>query len=164
MNEMTITGRAWCFGGDVNTDVILPSQYMNLAPEEYATHVMEPVDPDFADEVQPGDFLVAKQNFGIGSSREQAVVALDVLGIGAVIAESFARIFYRNAINEGLPVITVEPDVVQNINPKDELVVDLDDGTVTNRTTDRSYPFDPPDEPVRSILEAGGAVNYYGSQ
>jgi len=163
MNLEMISGRAWRFGSDIDTDTVLPSQYMRLGSKEYATHAMEPIAPDFAAAVEPGDMIVAETNFGIGSSREQAVVALKELGVGAVIAESFARIFYRNAINEGLPAITCSTDAVQSIENGDELKLDLEAGFITDLSTGETYQVDPLTEPVKSILEAGGAVEYYSS-
>lgn len=160
MPDRQFTGRAWRYGSDIDTDTIVPSQYMRLEPEEYAPHAMEPIDPEFGEAVEPGDIVVAETNFGIGSSREHAVIALKELGVGAVIAESFARIFYRNAVNEGLPVISTDLDVVQAVEDGDELHVDLDAGTIENRTKDRTDEFEPFTEPVKSILEAGGVVDY----
>lgn len=163
MSASTVRGRAWKFGDDIDTDAILPSQYMRKPPEEYANHAMEPLDPSFAEEVSKGDVVVAGLNFGIGSSREQAVVALDRLGISAVVAVSFARIFRRNAVNEGLPVVACDRTVVDAISAGDELEVRPFQGTVRNLTTGETHEFDPIGDPVRSILEAGGAVEFYGS-
>jgi len=103
MSENSVEGRAWRFGTDIDTDVIVPSQYMRKDPEEYARHLMEPEDPEFADKVENGDVIVAETNFGIGSSREHAAIGLKIAGIDAVISVSFGRIFYRNAVNQGLP-------------------------------------------------------------
>lgn len=161
MSDRVIGGRAWRYGDDIDTDTIIPSQYMRLEPDEYAPHTMEPIDDRFADEVEPGDVVVAGRNFGVGSSREHAAIALTELGVGAVIAESFARIFFRNAINEGLPAVTCDMAVIQRIEQGDELEVDLEAGSIENRTKGWSDSFDRLPEPVRSILDAGGAVEYY---
>lgn len=159
-----IGGRAWRFGSDVDTDVIIPSGYMRKPPEEYAKHAMEPVDPDFAENVQEGDVIVAETHFGIGSSREQAAVALKLCGIRAIIAESFGRIFYRNAINQGLLAATADIDVIRAINDGDSLRVDPDAGTIENATAGETYEYDELDEPVRSIYRAGGAKAYYSNR
>lgn len=159
-----IRGRAWRFGSDVDTDVIIPSDHMRKPPEEYAKFAMEPVDPDFAESVEEGDIIVAETHFGIGSSREQAAIALKLCGIRAIVAESFGRIFYRNAINQGLLAVTTDMDVVQSIDDGDELRIDPEAGTIENLTTRESHDFDELDEPVRSIYRAGGAKEYYSEQ
>lgn len=156
-----IEGRAWRFGSDVDTDVIIPSDYMRKPPEEYAKHAMEPVDPDFAENVEEGDVIVAETHFGIGSSREQAAIALKLCGIRAIIGESFGRIFYRNAINQGLLAATADVDVVRSIEDGDELLIDPDAGTIENVKTGETHEFDELDEPVRSIYQMGGAKEYY---
>jgi len=161
MTDHVVTGRAWRFGDDIDTDVIIPSQYMRLEPEEYAPHTMEPLDPEFASRVEPGDIIVAERNFGIGSSREHAAIALTVLGVGAVLAASFARIFRRNAINEGLPALTIDETVVERISNGDEIRVNLESGTIENLSEGWTERFDPLNEPVKSILAAGGAVEYF---
>lgn len=163
MVEELIHGTAWTFGDDVDTDTIIPSQYMRKPPEEYARHVMEPLDPEFGERVEDGDIIVGGANFGIGSSREQAVIALDRAGVGAVLAESFARTFFRNAINEGFPVIRCDPETIAAIAAGDILEVAPLGGTIRNVTKDEEYTFQAFDEPVRSILEAGGAIPYYKS-
>lgn len=160
----TVRGLAWTFGDDVDTDTIIPSQYMRKSPDEYARHAMEPLAPEFGEEVGEGDVVVAGTNFGIGSSREQAVIALDLAGVGAVLAESFARTFFRNAINEGFPVIEVDESTVASIDRDDELEVEPFGGTIRNVTKDETYTFEPFDEPIQSILEAGGAIPYYQSE
>lgn len=156
------TGNAWVFGDDIDTDTILPSQYMRLQPEEYAKHALEPLDPDFTEKISDGDILVARKNFGIGSSREQAVVALQRSGIDVVIAESFARVFYRNAINAGLPAIRCPLDDIDQITEGDKISVDLIEGVVQNQTSNEVYEFEPFEEPIKSIIESGGATEYYG--
>lgn len=157
----TIRGAAWRFGTDIDTDVIVPSQYMRFEAEKYAQHVMEPIDPDFASKVSDGDVIVAERNFGIGSSREHAAIGLKRAGIGAIVAESFGRIFYRNAVNQGLPVLVADAAVVAAIDEGDELVVSPFEGTVENVTKDETHHLTPPDGLVRDILAAGGAKAYY---
>ena len=130
-------GRAFVFGDAVNTDLLAPGHLMKLPPEELAKHCLEALDPDFASAVKPGDVLVAGRNFGLGSSREQAAGSLKVLGLSAVLAVSFARIFYRNAINMGLPAI-VFPEAGE-VCAGDELQIDPEAGTVVNLTQDRRY-------------------------
>lgn len=164
MSERLVRGRAWRYGDDIDTDTIVPSQYMRLEPEEYAPHAMEPIDEDFAAEVDPGDVIVAGRNFGIGSSREHAAIALKELGVGAVVAQSFARIFYRNAINQGVPVVTCDADVIEQVEDGDDVEVDLDAGSIRNHTRDWTDDFEPIPEPVKSILDAGGAVEYYAEE
>lgn len=154
-------GEAWRFGTDVDTDVIIPWQYAGDEPEEYAKHVMEPADPDFYEKIDDGDVIVAETNFGIGSSREHAAIALKEAGIGAVIAASYSRIFRRNAVNQGLPPITCDLKDIHRIDEGDELDIDLANSTVRNVTKDEMYDFEPFDEPVKSIIEAGGAEAYY---
>lgn len=156
-----IEGRAWCFGSDVDTDVIIPSDHMRKPPEEYAKFAMEPVDCDFAANVEEGDVIVAERHFGIGSSREQAAVALKLCGIRAIIAESFGRIFYRNAINQGLLAVTVDMDVVRAIGDGNALRINPTAGTIENATTGETFAFDELEEPIRSIYQAGGAKEYY---
>ncbi|WP_136602785.1 LeuD/DmdB family oxidoreductase small subunit [Salinigranum halophilum] len=162
MSETTrVTGSAWRFGTDVDTDVIIPWQYAGDEPEAYAKHVMEPADPEFYEKIDEGDVVVAETNFGIGSSREHAAIALKEAGIGAVVAASYSRIFRRNAVNQGLPPITCDLDDILRIDEGDELDIDLTNGTVRNVTKDEVYDFEPFDGPVKSILEAGGAEAYY---
>lgn len=161
MTETSVTGRAWRFGTDIDTDVIVPSQYMRFEEEKYSKHVMEPIDPDFASKVTDGDVVVAERNFGIGSSREHAAIGLKRAGIGAVVAESFGRIFYRNAINQGLPALVADASVVAAIDEGDELVVTPLAGRIENRTKDERYEVEKPDGLIRDILSAGGAKAYY---
>lgn len=159
-----IEGRAWRFGNDVDTDIIIPSDHIRKPPEEYAKFAMEPVDPDFAEAVEEGDVIIAEQHFGIGSSREQAAIALKLCGIRAIIAESFGRIFYRNAINQGLLAAMADGKVVQAIDDGDTLRIDPIEGTIENATTGETHAFDELEEPIRSIYRAGGAKEYYKKQ
>jgi len=133
----TISGRAWVFGDDVNTDVMAPGLYFKLPMAEMATHCMEAIDPDFARKVRPRDIVLAGRNFGIGSAREQAPMALQHLGVGAVLAQSFGRIFYRNALNFGIPAI-IFPSTGE-ISAGDELRIDPVSGEIENRTTGKVY-------------------------
>ena len=120
-----LRGRAWTFGRDIDTDLIIPARYLNMkTAEELAAHVMEDADPTFSGKVKPGDIIVAKENFGCGSSREHAPIAIKGAGVSVVIAKSFARIFYRNAFNTGLPIL-IAPEAVDGIKEGDELTVDL---------------------------------------
>jgi 3-isopropylmalate/(R)-2-methylmalate dehydratase small subunit len=154
-----IVGRAWRFGDHVNTDVIFPGKYTYTIsdPSEMARHAMEDADPEFASKVQPGDLVVAGENFGCGSSREQAVVCLKAAGVAAVIAKSFARIYDRNAINLGLPIIQCA-EAVDSIGAGDSVAVDLAVGRLEH--AGKSYPFAPLPREVAEILEAGGLVGY----
>jgi 3-isopropylmalate/(R)-2-methylmalate dehydratase small subunit len=152
-------GRVWKYGDDINTDVIFPGKYTYsvLEPEEMARHALEDLDPDFAGEVQPGDFIVAGKNFGCGSSREQAATCLKFAGIQAVIAKSFARIFFRNAINQGLPVIQCA-EAVDHIEHGDEIAVHYTAGTI--ETEAGVFDFASLPESIMNVLEAGGLIPY----
>ncbi len=161
MGELKIRGKAWKFGDDINTDVIIPGKYKfkTLNMKELATHAMEGVDPNFSRKVNPGDLIVAGKNFGCGSSREHAPRVLKELGISAVVAESFARIFFRNAINVGLPVVECK-EAVKEISEGDVIEVSLEEGILKNLTKGRSYRFKPIPSPLLNILRAGGLVEY----
>lgn len=156
---MKLTGRAWKFGDDVSTDHITPGRYYHLRSrmEELAKHVMEDADPDFPKKMMPGDFIVAGKNFGMGSSREHAPLALKIAGVSAVIAKSFARIFYRNAINVGLPVLIAD---TEDIEEGDMLEVDLSTGLIRNLTKSKEYKARPMPEVMIKILQEGGLVNF----
>ena len=153
-----IKGKTWTFGENIDTDVILPGRYLRtFNPQDLADHVLEGERPDFTQNVKSGDIIVADENFGCGSSREQAPVAIKTAGVSAIVAKSFARIFYRNAINIGLPVI------VSDIEAKDGdiISIDLSEGTLVNETTGESKTFEPFKEFMLSILEDGGLVSHY---
>ena len=153
-----IKGKTWTFGENIDTDVIIPGRYLRtFNPQDLADHVLEGERPDFTANVQKGDIIVADENFGCGSSREQAPVAIKTAGVSAIVAKSFARILYRNAINIGLPVI------VSDIEAKDGdiISIDLSEGTLVNETTGDSETFEPFKEFMLSILEDGGLVNHY---
>ncbi len=157
---MAIKGRVWKFGDDINTDEIIPARYLvTTDPEELAKHVMEDADPEFPNKVQPGDIIVAGKNFGCGSSREHAPLALKGAKIGAIIAESFARIFYRNAINLGLPIIE-SPEAAKEIEEGDIVEVDLEKGIIRNETKGKEYTFKPLPESLQKVFEAGGLMEY----
>jgi 3-isopropylmalate/(R)-2-methylmalate dehydratase small subunit len=155
-----VKGRVWKYGDDVNTDVIFPGKYTYTVtdPAEMASHALEDLDPDFAANVRPGDVVVAGRNFGCGSSREQAAFCLKYSGAGAVVAKSFARIFYRNAINAGLPMV-VSKDAPDALATGDAVEIDFTAGELT--TDDgKVYEFPPLPAEVMGIVEAGGLVEY----
>jgi 3-isopropylmalate dehydratase small subunit len=153
-------GRAWTFGRDVDTDLIIPARYLNMkTPEELAQHVMEDADPAFAVKVRPGDIIVAQENFGCGSSREHAPLALKGAGISVVIARSFARIFYRNAFNIGLPIL-ISTQAAAAIKEGDELEVDLASGHIRDLTSAKAYQAEPLPEFMRRLVAAGGLLPY----
>jgi 3-isopropylmalate/(R)-2-methylmalate dehydratase small subunit len=154
--QTVITGRIWKYGDDVNTDVIFPGKYTYSISDrkEMAEHALEDLDPDFVKKVQPGDIIVAGKNWGCGSSREQAVIALKEAGVGAIVARSFARIYFRNCINEGLPIVTCA--AVDSVESGDEITIDFASGTVT--TPGGEYTFPPLAPSVMEILDVGGLV------
>jgi len=157
---MKLTGKVWKYGDNVDTDAIIPARYLNVStPAELARHCMEDIDMDFAGSVQPGDIVVSGDNFGCGSSREHAPLAMKGAGVTCVIARSFARIFYRNAINVGLPILEC-PDAVEEIEKGDQLTVDLKAGTVSNLRTGRTYRTSPFPAFIMEIVQAGGLVPY----
>ncbi|KON29306.1 3-isopropylmalate dehydratase [miscellaneous Crenarchaeota group-15 archaeon DG-45] len=157
---MKLRGRAWRFGDDVNTDLISPGRYLELTdPLEMARHAMEGIDPSFPERVSPGDIVVAGRNFGLGSSREHAPLALKHAGVGAVVAESFARIFYRNAINIGLPALECR-GVAAAVGDGDTLEIDLSSGSVVNVGTGARLRSTPLPEFMLAILSEGGLTSY----
>lgn len=148
------------YGDNVDTDVIIPARYLNSSdPKELATHCMEDIDANFVNRMKPGDIMVAQKNFGCGSSREHAPIAIKACGISCVIAETFARIFYRNSINIGLPIIEC-PEAVAGINEGDEVEVDFDSGVITNLTTNKSFKGQPFPAFMQKIIDCEGLVNY----
>lgn len=151
-------GRAFVYGDNVDTDALAPGRYMKLPADELARHCLESLDCNFANSVLPGDFLVAGKSFGIGSSREQAVVSLKLLGISAILAKSVGRIFYRNAYNLGLPVIVLPQS--DEINAGDELRVNLLAGAVVNITQARSYSFAPLPPHLMELIQDGGLMQH----
>ncbi len=157
---MKIEGKVWKFGDDINTDEIIPARYLvTTDPEELAKHVMEDADPDFPNKVQPGDIIVAGKNFGCGSSREHAPLALKGAKIGAIISESFARIFYRNAINLGLPIVE-SSEAAKDAEEGDIIEIDMEAGKIINKTKGKEYRFKPLPESLKKVFEAGGLMEY----
>lgn len=156
---MRIKGKAWKFGDDISTDHITPGRYYHLRSNmpELAKHIMEDADPEFMKKFKPGDFIVAGKNFGMGSSREHAPLALKIAGVSAVIAKSFARIFYRNAINVGLPLLIAETNSIES---GDELEVDLSTGLIANLSKNTEIRASSLPEVMIRILNDGGLVNY----
>jgi 3-isopropylmalate/(R)-2-methylmalate dehydratase small subunit len=153
-------GKVWRYGDHVNTDLIIPGRYLDdYDPKTLAKHAMEDIDPGFAKKVAFGDIIVAGRNFGCGSSREQAPVALKEVGVGAVVAGSFARIFYRNAINIGLPVIEC-PEAHEAFKTGEVALINIDKGILVNETTGKSIRFQPMPEFLRDIMRNGGLVRY----
>ena len=161
---MQAKGKVFKYGDNVDTDVIIPARYLAIAdPKELAEHCMEDIDRDFVKKVQPGNIMVAGKNFGCGSSREHAPLVIKVSGISCVIAETFARIFYRNAINIGLPIIEC-PEAAKDIQDGDEVEVDFDSGVITNRTKGESYKGQAFPEFMQKIIQAEGLINYINNK
>ena len=153
-------GKCWKFGDDVNTDEIIPARYLDLTDAHaLAAHCMEAADPQFVQKAQAGDIIVAGKNFGCGSSREHAPIAIKAFGIRCVVAQSFARIFFRNAINIGLAIADC-PQAARETSEGDELEVDFAAGRITNTATGKSYEFPPFPEQIRRIIEAGGLMAF----
>jgi len=159
MNKANIDGKVWTFGKDIDTDLIIAARYLNTSvPEELAKHVMEDADPDFVNKMSIGDVIVAGENFGCGSSREHAPIALKAAGVAAIIAPTFARIFYRNAFNMGLPIFELPQSA--EISEGDEVSVDMNNGTITNKTTNKTYDFTPIPDFMQELIDAGGLMNF----
>src|SRR5512133_910948 len=157
---MKLRGRVFRYGKDVNTDLIIPARYLNIIDvEEQATHCMEDIDREFVKNVRPGDFIVADANFGCGSSREEAPLMIKLSGVSAVIAKSFARIFFRNAINIGLPVFESD-EAVDAAATGDELEIDTETGVIVNLTKGQTYQASPLPEFIQGIIRTGGLVEY----
>jgi len=157
---MKLTGTAWRYGDNVDTDVIIPARYLNVSdPQELAEHCMEDLDETFATSVQGGDMIVAGTNFGSGSSREHAPIAIKAAGVSCVVAEGFARIFYRNAFNIGLPILEC-PEAVAGTNSGDRLEVEPESGVIRNLTTSETFQAQPIPEFMLDIIRAGGLVPY----
>ena len=154
-----ISGKVWNFGANIDTDVIIAARYLNSSdPEHLAKYVMEDADPEFPKKLQRGDIIVAGENFGCGSSREHAPIALKAAGVAAVVAPSFARIFYRNAFNMGLPIFEL-PESLE-IKEGEEISIDLDNGKITNNTTNKTYDFIAIPPFMQELIAAGGLINY----
>ena len=159
MQKANINGKVWTFGKDVDTDLIIAARYLNTSvPEELAKHVMEDADPEFVKKMTPGDVIVADENFGCGSSREHAPIALKAAGVAAVIAPTFARIFYRNAFNMGLPIFELKES--SEIAEGDEITIDMNAGTITNITKNKTYDFTPIPAFMQELIDAGGLMKF----
>lgn len=155
-----IKGKVFKFGDNIDTDVIIPARYLNApSPEELAKHCMEDIDADFVKKVNAGDIMVGGANFGCGSSREHAPIAIRAAGVSCVIAESFARIFYRNSINIGFPILEC-PEAAKAINEGDTVSVDFATGIITDETTGKTYEATPFPEFIDNIIKNGGLLAY----
>lgn len=161
---MQAKGHVFKFGDNVDTDVIIPARYLNSSdPAELAKHCMEDIDRTFIDRVQPGDIIVAEKNFGCGSSREHAPIAIKAAGVSCVIAETFARIFYRNSINIGLPIIEC-PEAAKGIEAGDEVEIDFDSGMIYNRTKGAQFQGQAFPPFMQKIIASEGLINYINEQ
>ena len=160
---MKALGHVFKYGDNVDTDVIIPARYLNsFDPQELASHAMVDIDPEFAGKVQPGDIIVARKNFGCGSSREHAPLCLKTAGVSCVIADTFARIFYRNAINIGLPIIEC-PEAAEGIDAGDQVEIDFDSGRIYNRTKGTEFQGQAFPPFMQELISTGGLVNYINS-
>lgn len=161
---MRANGTVFKYGDNVDTDVIIPARYLNSSdPAELATHCMEDIDKDFVNKVKKGDIIVAEKNFGCGSSREHAPIAIKAAGVSCVIAETFARIFYRNAINIGLPIIECA-EASKGIEAGDEVEIDFDSGIIYNKTKGGQYQGQAFPEFMQKIIKAEGLINYINNK
>ena len=161
---MNAKGTAYKYGDNVDTDVIIPARYLAIQDRtELASHCMEDIDKDFVNRVKPGDIIVANKNFGCGSSREHAPVAIKASGISLVIADDFARIFYRNSINVGLPILEC-PEACGKISEGDVIEADFDTGVITDKTTGESFQANAFPEFIKKIMASGGLVGYTESE
>ena len=158
---MILKGKVWKYGDNIDTDLIIPARYLNTSdPSELAKHCLEDLDANFANSVKKGDFIVGEENFGSGSSREHAPVSIKAAGIGAVLAKSFARIFYRNSINIGLPILELSKEYIDDIEQGDELEIDADKGIVRNITKNKEYKASQFPPFLQDIIKMGGLLNY----
>ena len=156
---MIIKGKVLKYGDDINTDVIFPGRYLAITdPKEMAEHAMEDLDKDFLKKLKEANIIVAGKNFGCGSSREQAATCLKYAGVKAIVAKSFARIFFRNAINQGIPIIETK-EAVDNIDEGDEIEIDTENGTINNLTKGTSFSFTSLPPFIQDIIDAGGLIN-----
>jgi len=154
-----LQGKVWKFGDNIDTDLIIAARYLNTSvPSELAKYVMEDADPQFVSKMSRGDIIVAGENFGCGSSREHAPIALKAAGISAIIAPTFARIFYRNAFNMGLPIFELKESL--EIEEGDEVKIDMDSGEIINLTQSKSYQFTPIPEFMQALVDAGGLIEF----
>lgn len=157
---MSVKGRVFKYGDNVDTDVIIPARYLNTSdPKELAMHCMEDIDKEFVNKVKQGDIIVANKNFGCGSSREHAPLAIKTAGVSCVIASTFARIFYRNSINIGLPILECD-EAVKGIDAGDELEVDFSTGVIKNLTKNQEYQGEPFPEFMQKIIDNDGLIGY----
>ncbi len=153
-------GKTWKFGDDINTDLIIPARYLNTSrPEELARHCLEGVDPEFSKKVRQGDIIIAGKNFGCGSSREHAPIALKAAGVSCIVAQSFARIFYRNSFNIGLPILEC-PEAVDAISEGHEVEINMESGAIRDVTHGRTYKARPIPKFMQELVRAGGLLNY----
>ena len=160
---MKFTGKVWKFGDNVNTDEILAARYLvTVDPEEMGRHLMEDIRPGFFEEIAPGDIIVAGENFGCGSSREHAPLAIKGAGISAVVAAGYARIFYRNAFNMGLPIFE-SPAAAAELDEGDRIEIDADTGSVNDLGSGKVFPAQPVPEFMQDLVRAGGLINYLKS-
>ncbi len=154
-----IEGNVWTFGDNIDTDLIIAARYLNTSePSELAKHAMEDADPQFVSKLKEGDVIVAGENFGCGSSREHAPIALKAAGVSAVVAKSFARIFYRNAFNMGLPIFELKE--ADEISESDKIKIDLDAGKIENDTKNKEYNFTPIPPFMQELIQTGGLINH----
>ena len=159
-----VSGKVYKFKDNVDTDVIIPARYLNQTePSELAKHCMEDIDASFASKVQPGDIIVAGANFGCGSSREHAPIAIRACGVSCVIAESFARIFYRNSLNIGFPILECK-EAAEKINEGDQISVDFEKGLITDETTGETFEAVPFPAFIENIISSGGLMEYIKSK
>ena len=159
MNEK-FSGKVWVLGDDIDTDIIIPTEYLALKTvEDMKPYAFSPLRPELAGQIKPGDIIVAGKNFGCGSSREHAPIAIKAAGVSCVIAETFARIFYRNAINIGLPIIEC-PEAAKSIEEGDRIEVDFDSGKIYNKTKNEEYQGQAFPEFMQKIISNGGLINY----
>ena len=157
---MHLKGKAWIFGEDVDTDIIIPAKYLNTSdPKELASHVMEGAGPEFAEGVSEGDVIVAGKNFGCGSSREHAPIAIKAAGVSAVVADNYARIFYRNCFNIGLPIFEC-PGITDGIEQGDEIEIDAANGKIKNITKGTEFSAKPIPDFMRNLIAKGGLVEW----
>ena len=161
---MKAQGKAIKYGDNVDTDVIIPARYLNSSdPKELAQHCMEDIDKEFVNKVQPGDIMIGGKNFGCGSSREHAPISIKASGISCVIAETFARIFYRNSINIGLPIMEC-PEAAKAISEGDDVEIDFDSGIITDKTTGETFKGQAFPEFMQKIIDSEGLINYINSK
>ncbi len=161
---MKAQGKAIKYGDNVDTDVIIPARYLNSSdPKELAQHCMEDIDKEFVNKVQPGDIMIGGKNFGCGSSREHAPISIKASGISCVIAETFARIFYRNSINIGLPIMEC-PEAAKAISEGDDVEIDFDSGIITDKTTGETFTGQAFPEFMQKIIDSEGLINYINNK